>query len=66
MVDPPGYCHLFTPHHFCFHLAPQKIQLASHIHSLAELLHANAMQQLELALLGSPAAKVLDVLAMAT
>ena len=38
----------------------------SHICSLAELLHANAMQQLELALLGSPTAKVLDVLAMAT
>ena len=46
--------------------ALQKIRLVSHIHSLAELLHPNAMQQLELALLGSPAAKVLDVLAMAT
>ena len=38
----------------------------SHIYSLAELLHADAMQQLELALLGSPTAKVLDVLPMAT
>ena len=49
-----------------FNQALQKIRLASHICRLAELLHANAMQQLELALLGSPAAKVLDVLAMAT
>ena len=38
----------------------------SHICSLAELLHADAVQQLELALLGSPTAKILDVLAMAT
>ena len=49
-----------------FNQALQRIQLVSHIHSLAELLHTDAMQQLELALLGSPSAKVLDVLAMAT
>ena len=44
--------------------ALQKIGLANHIHSLAELLHADVMQQLELALLGSPVARLLDVLAM--
>ena len=49
-----------------FDQALQKIQLVSHIHGLAELLHADAMQQLELVLLGYPAAKVLDVLEMAT
>ena len=49
-----------------FNQALKKIQLASHICSLAELLRANTMQQLELALLGSPTAKVLDVLVMAT
>ena len=49
-----------------FNQALQKIRLASHICSLVELLCANAMQQLELAQLHSPAAKVLDVLAMAT
>ena len=50
----------------CFPQALQKIHLANHIHSLAELLHADAIQQLEVALLGTPAAKVLDVLSMAT
>ena len=49
---------------FVFTQALQKIRLANHIHSLAELLHADAIQQLELALLGSPAAKLLDVLSM--
>ena len=49
---------------FVFTQALQKIRLANHIHSLAELLYANAMQQLELALLDSPAARLLDVLAM--
>ena len=44
--------------------ALQKIRLANHIHSLAELLHADAIQQLEVALLGSLAAKLLDVLSM--
>ena len=42
--------------------ALQKIRLTNHICSLAELLHADAIQQLELALLGSPVAKLLDVL----
>ena len=49
-----------------FNQALQKIWLASHICSSAELLHANAMQQSELDLLGSLAAKVLGVLVMAT
>ena len=44
----------------------QKICLTNHIHSLAELLHADAIQQLETALLGTPVAKILDVLTMAT
>ena len=44
--------------------ALQKIRLANHIHNVAELLHADAMQQLELALMGSPAAKLSDVLSM--
>ena len=41
----------------------QKIHLADHIKRMAELLHADAIQQLEVALLGSPAAQVLDLLA---
>ena len=44
--------------------ALQKIRLANHICSLAELLHADVMQQLELALLGSPTSKLLDILSM--
>ena len=44
--------------------ALQKIRMANQVCSLAELLHADAMQQLELALLGSPVARLLDVLAM--
>ena len=51
---------------FCPPQALQKICFANHIHSLAELLHADAIQQLEIALLGTPAAKILDVLSMAT
>ena len=46
--------------------ALQKIRLANHIHSLVELLHADVMQQLELALLGSPVARLLDVLVIGT
>ena len=49
---------------FLFTQALQKIRLANHICSLAQLLHADAIQQLEVALLGSPAAKLLDVLLM--
>ena len=41
----------------------QKIHLVSHIWSMADLLHVNAIQQLEVALLGSPAAQVIDLLA---
>ena len=44
----------------------QKICLTNHIHSLAKLLHADMIQQLEVALLGSPAAKILGILTMAT
>ena len=51
---------------FVFTQTLQKIRLANHICSLVELLHANVIQQLELALLGSPAARLLDVLAMGT
>ena len=51
---------------FCSPQALQKICLTNHIHSLAELLHADVIQQLEVALLGIPAAKILDVLMMAT
>ena len=46
----------------CSPQALQKIWLANHMHSLAELLHADAVQQLEVALLGTLAAKILDVL----
>ena len=42
--------------------ALQKFCLVSHIRSMAYLLHANAIQQLEVALLGSPAAQVIDLL----
>ena len=51
-----------TPHSVFFQ-ALQKIHLADHIKRMVELLHANANQQLEVALLGSPAAQVLDLLA---
>ena len=51
---------------FCSTQALQKIHLANHIHSLAELLHADAIQQLEITLLGTPVAKILDILMMAT
>ena len=51
---------------FVFTQALQKIRLANHICSLAELLHADAMPQLELALLGSPVARLLDGLTMGT
>ena len=44
--------------------ALQKIRLANHICSLTELLYTDVMQQLELVLLGSPVARLLDVLAM--
>ena len=57
---------LFTHHCFCFHSALQKIRLANHICSLAELLHVDVIQQLELALLSSPVTRLLDVLVMGT
>ena len=45
-----------------FFQALQKICQASHIRSMADLLHADTIQQLEVALLGSPAAQILDLL----
>ena len=42
--------------------AVQKICLANHIQSIAELLHTDAIQQLEVMLLGSPVACLIDVL----
>ena len=51
-----------TPHPIFFQ-ALQKICLEDHIKRMPELLHANAIQQLEVALPGSPAAQILDLLA---
>ena len=48
-------------HHLLF-LALQKIHLANHIKRMADLLHVDTVQQLEVALLGSPAADVIDLL----
>ena len=42
--------------------ALQKICLANHIRWMADLLHANAVQQLEVVLLGPPASEVIDFL----
>ena len=61
---PPVYCHPMSITAFLFTQALQKIRLANHIHSIVELLHVDAIQQLEVALLGSMAAKLLDVLLM--
>ena len=51
---------------FVFTQTLEEIRLVNHICSLAELLHADTMQQLELALLGSPAARLWDVLVIGT
>ena len=51
---------------FCSPQALQKICLPNHMHSFTELLHADAIQQLEIALLGMPVAKILDALTIAT
>ena len=48
-------------HHLIFQ-ALQEICLANHIKSMADLLHVDAVQQLEVALLGSPAADVVGLL----
>ena len=50
----------------CSPQALQEIHLVNQIHSLAELLHMDKIQQLEVVLLGTPAAKMLDMLLMAT
>ena len=47
--------HIF--HHLIFQVL-QKIWLASHIRRMADLLHADAIQQLQEAFLGSPAANM--------
>ena len=47
---------------FLFLQALQKICLANHIQGLAELLHADTIQQLEVVLLGSPVAHLIDFL----
>ena len=57
---------LFIMAFLCSLQALQKICLANHIWSLAELLHADTVQRLEVALLGTLAAKILDMLSMAT
>ena len=44
--------------------ALRKICLANHICSIAELLPSDVMQQMEVVLLGLPAAKLLDILSM--
>ena len=49
-------------HYPIFFQALEKIHLTNHIKSMAELLHAEVIQQLEVALLGSPAAHVIDLL----
>ena len=49
---------------FLFTYTLQKIGIANHICSLAELMHVDAIQQLEVALLGSLAANLLNVLSM--
>ena len=42
--------------------ALQKIHLVNHIRWIVDLLHTDAVQQLEVALLGSPASEVIDLL----
>ena len=61
--------HLFLPYTLLYpsssyFQALQKICLANHICSMADLLHVDAMQQLEVALLGSPVAGIIDLLAI--
>ena len=50
-----------TPHPVFFQ-ALQKILFVDHIKRMAELLHANGIQQLEVALLGSPTVQIIDLL----
>ena len=42
--------------------ALQKICLADHIREMADLIHVDAIQQLKVALLGSPAVEMIDLL----
>ena len=58
--------HSFITAFLCSPQVLQKICLVTHIHSLAELLHTDAIHQLEVVLLGTPAAKILNMLMMAT
>ena len=64
-IDSPFYSKFssFVLHNSSSHSqALQEICLASHIRSMADPLHADIIQQLEVALLGSPAAQVIDLL----
>ena len=49
-------------HHPIFFQVLQKIHLINHMKSMAELLHADVIQQLEVALLGSPVTHVIGLL----
>ena len=51
-----------TPHPIFFQVL-QMICLVNHFKSMVELLHAISIQQFEVALLGSPAAQILNLLA---
>ena len=65
ITNPPIDDNLVFYHYFSFF--PLRLcRRSNHIYSLVSLLHADAMQQLEVALLGTPATKVLDIIAMAT
>ena len=53
-----------VPHtqHLIFFQAFQKIHLSQNIRGMADLIYTNVIQQLKVALLGSPAAKILDII----
>ena len=59
---PPMYCHPFIHYCFCFHSGPAENQVGKARLQFSVFLHADTMQQLELALLGSPSARLLDVM----
>ena len=58
--------HSFITAFLCYPKALQKTHLANHIHSLVEPLFADVIQQLEVALLRTPAANISHMLMMAT
>ena len=64
-IDSPFHSKFFpfVLHNSSSHFqALQKICIVSHLRSMVDILHANAIQQLEVALLYSPAAQVIDLL----